>query len=57
MMISSVWLTGKNVNFGQIYDFCDFHDFPKAIGIATVFLGVSKISVVNFEINFFLFIC
>ena len=41
------------VNFGQIYDFCDFHDFGNAV--ATVFLEISKISKVNFEIHSFSF--
>ena len=30
-------------------NFCDFHDFRKAV--ATAFLGISKIPTVNFEIN------
>ena len=34
-------------------NFCDFHDFWKAV--ATAFLGISKIATVNFEINPFCF--
>ena len=37
----------------RLTNFCDFHDFRKA-----AFLGISKISTVNFEINsisFYLF--
>ena len=32
-------------------NFCDFRNFWKAIVIA--FLGISKIPMINFEINFF----
>ena len=48
-------MTGKNANFGQIYEFFYSRDFWKAV--ATAFLGTSKLPMVNFEINFFLFIC
>ena len=34
-------------------NFCDFHDFWKAV--ATAFLGISKIPMVNFEIKSFSF--
>ena len=34
-------------------DFCDFHDFRKAV--ATAFLGILKIPTVNFEIHSFSF--
>ena len=34
-------------------DFCDFYDFRKAV--ATAFLGISKIPIVNFEIHSFSF--
>ena len=34
-------------------NFCDFHDFRKAV--ATAFVGISKIPMVNFEINSFSF--
>ena len=35
-------------------NFCDFHDFRKAV--ATAFLRISKIPTVNFEINSFSFL-
>ena len=34
-------------------NFCDFHDFRKAV--ATAFLGISKTPMVNFEIHYFSF--
>ena len=39
----------------RFMNFCDFHDFWKAV--AAAFLGISKILTVNFEISLFLFIC
>ena len=35
-------------------NFCDFHDFRKAV--TTAFLGISKLQKVNFEINSFPFL-
>ena len=39
-------MTGKNANFGQIYELLRFYDFRKAAAIA--FLGILKIITVNF---------
>ena len=37
----------------RITNFCDFHNFRKAV--ATAFLGISKIPMANFNIHSFLF--
>ena len=37
----------------RFMNFCDFHDFWKTV--AAAFLGISKIPIVNFEINSFSF--
>ena len=38
----------------RFMNFCDFYDF--LIAMASAFLGISKISTVNFEIHSFLFV-